>query len=342
MITRFKNVIRAMAIRTPLPEILIHRGSARRLTVIALHRVGGVEEDNCPFDTDLFSVTAAELGREIAFLKRNLDVISVAEMADGLEKHSLPERPAVITFDDGYRDNYSLAYPVLTDAGVSACFFVSTHLVGTNSIPWWDQVACCFKRARVSEFTSPFGGDPFQCGLRDSAACAVVNQNANRYIAEMKKCRWHDAMRRLDDLKTETAVQPEYECDGRLMMSWDEVREMHRGGMEIGGHTRSHPIISKIDSEELIRQEIAGCRADLKRELKHDVAAFAYPEGNVEAMSELADTVISEAGFTISFSYIDKLGLRDTVSPWRIPRFHAEYGDDFGGFRVSLARALNR
>src|SRR5206468_3708283 len=113
-----------------------------------------------------------------------------------------------------------------------------------------------------------------------------------------------------------------------LFMSWNDTREMLSGGMEIGGHTRSHPILGKIADAELLKAEIEGCRTDLNRELNLAPTAFSYPEGSDQAMSEAADAVIREAGFSISFSYLPFLARRKSNSVWRLPRFHAEFGAD--------------
>ena len=336
-----KSTFRQAVTISPLPEILTRRGANRHLTVVAFHRIGEVDEATYPFKMGLFSATAAEFEREIVYLKRNFDILTTAELAICLRDENLPDRPAVITFDDGYRDNYQVAYPLLAKHAVPACFFVTTGWIGTSSIPWWDQVACCFKQSKFSSFTSPFGGRDF-FGPGAGLSVQALNAEAQRFVRSMKAVRWPDALCYLEDLKTETKVDPELAIDQPIVISWDEAREMQTGGMEIGGHTRTHPILGMVEVEQIVKDEIHGCRVDLERELGNAAAAFSYPEGSPGAMSETADKAIVDAGFTVSFSYADRLAPRHALSPWRIPRFHSEFGDNFGHFRFSLARALSQ
>ena len=99
--------------------------------------------------------------------------------------------------------------------------------------------------------------------------------------------------------------------------------------------------LGKISDAGLLRDEIEGCRDDIKRELNVTPIAFAYPDGSEQAMSTEADAMIRQAGYSISFSYLPFLA-RKSNNVWRLPRFHAEFGDSFGDFRLALARARSR
>src|SRR5207248_8604988 len=137
--------------------------------------------------------------------RRHLDVLAMGELLDGIESRTpLPERPALITFDDGYRDNREIVLPILREAGVSACFFITTGFIGTPVIPWWDQVACCMKRARVDRFPSPFGGnDPPYVNTPARAA-----ESARRFLRSLRRVPWDAAAGYLEALKAETRVDP--------------------------------------------------------------------------------------------------------------------------------------
>src|SRR4051812_7197899 len=108
--------------------------------------------------------------------------------------------------------------------------------------------------------------------------------------------------------------------------------------MEVGGHTRTHPILSRVDDAAALRDEVAGCYDDLRHALGRPSLAFAYPWGHTEAMSPEADAEIARAGFQISFSFMHGFASRAATAA-RIPRIHVYHGDDFKAFRLNMATA---
>jgi peptidoglycan/xylan/chitin deacetylase (PgdA/CDA1 family) len=321
--------------RSPVPEILLRRRAQRHLTCVAYHRILDPVGADFPFDEEVISATPDEFDREIRYLKRNLDVISLPELLAGWNNpQSLASRPAIITFDDGYADNYTTAWPLLNAAGLSACFFLATAYIGTHRIPWWDQIACCFKFSCKPVFVSPFGNSdrPYETSKN------VRKLETLRFLNKFKQASWITAQRCLERLREETGVDPTEHVEKPLFMDWAEVREMKESGMEIGGHTRNHPILSRVEDDATLNDEIRGCREDLRAKLDFEPTAFAYPVGSDRAMSEAADAAIRESGFRISFSYFHSFA-KLNGDPVRLPRLHAEFGRNFDAFRLGMARA---
>lgn len=339
MDVRFRSTLKSALLRSPMPDWIIRRRAARHVTTLAYHRIGPIPAVDNPFDDAVVSATAEELRRELRYFRQRFDVVSVEELAAGLDdRRLLPARPAIITFDDGYADNHEIAWPILRDEGVKACFFLCTALVGTRRLPWWDVVACCLKHARTRPLASPFGADdpPY---LRADEAPAVASR---RWLEHLKVLPWHVAEQHIERLVAESGVDAGDHLDRPLFMSWEAARELAADGMEIGAHTRTHPILGQIEDPAVLRDEIAGSRADLARRFGVAPMAFAYPVGSEIAMSAQADEAIREAGFRISFSHRHGLALRGRRSPFRVPRINAEFGDSFGDFRIEMARAPSR
>jgi peptidoglycan/xylan/chitin deacetylase (PgdA/CDA1 family) len=310
---------------------MVLRGRARRyVTILTYHRIGEPGPEY-PFDPGVFSVTPEEFERELQYLKRCLDVVSVDDLAAGLhDPAQLPERAALITFDDGYLDNYQTAFPLLRAAGLPACFFLSTGIVGSSRIPWWDQVACCMKHSRFGTLSSPFTVDPSPFVLKEAGPTAATA----RFLRNLKRLPWPQAMEYLDRLREETRVDPGTYAPEPLFMSWDQAREMQAGGMNLGGHTRFHPILGNVTDPDQLLAEIAGCHADLMAQTGVKPLAFAYPVGSAQAMSENADAVIREAGFELIFSFTHSLASR--VNQGRIARLKADFGHDHAAFLLGM------
>jgi peptidoglycan/xylan/chitin deacetylase (PgdA/CDA1 family) len=320
---------------TPAPELILRYRSKRRLTVLGYHRVLPAPPKDYPFNEGVITATPEEFARELKYLKGNFDLISIPELLKGFENPSLlPERPAVITFDDGYVDNFTYAFPLLREAGVPACFFVCTALVGTKRIPWQEQWVCCLKQSRSKRIDSPFGNGDAPYGLD----VASLPEARKRFRWNMLKLPWSQVSAVLERLRGLTGVDPSHFLQAPLFMTWDAAREMAAVGMDIGGHTRTHAPLSRVDDPAL-RDEVGGCFDDLRRELGNPPQAFAYPFGSPDVMSEAADEMIRQVGFGVCFSFVHGYSRRQGNGGGRVPRIHAAYGDDDRAFRLRLATA---
>jgi peptidoglycan/xylan/chitin deacetylase (PgdA/CDA1 family) len=325
---------RALA-ATPLPGVMLRYRARRHVTVLGYHRVLPPVGLNYPFNEGVITATPEEFTRELRYLRENLDVISVPELLDGLRNPSLlPPRPAVITFDDGYVDNYTCAFPLLREARLTACFFLCTGLVGTRQIPWQEAWVCCLKQSRTKRIESPFGANDAPYDLdRES-----LPESVRRFKQHMVRVPWAEVPEYLARIRELTSVDPSAYLTDPLFMSWEAAREMDAAGMDIGGHTRHHPVVSALDAQAL-RDEVGGCHADLTSMLGRAAQVFAYPFGTADAMSEAADREIERAGFSICFSFIHGFSPRHAERTRRLPRIHAVFGDDTPSFRLRLATA---
>jgi peptidoglycan/xylan/chitin deacetylase (PgdA/CDA1 family) len=321
---------------TPFPEHVLRYRARGFVTILGYHRILPRPRGDYSFNENVFSATPEEFSRELKYLRANLDIISISELMRGLENPSLlPRRPAVITLDDGYCDNYTYAFPLLRETKLAACFFVCTNLIDTRLIPWHEAWVCCLKRSRVRQIHSPFCADDPPYVLDEGNRAAAIR----RFRRQMRRVPWSQMPTYLDKLRRATAVDPADYLSDSLFMSWDALREMAAAGMDIGGHTRNHPILSRVTDGHVLEGEIGGCYQDLARELNQSPLAFAYPFGQTEHMSDRADEEIERAGFKLSFSFMHGFSPCFAQRPFRLPRVHASFGEDFQAFRLGMATA---
>src|SRR5262249_53583980 len=153
-----------------------------------------------------------------------------------------PLRASVlITFDDGYLDNYTLAFPVLRRHGVQGVFFLPTAFIGTAHLPFWDVIGYVVRQSKKKSITLEFPEavtyDVENEGI-DHALMMILRLSKKLTPEELERFIAH-----LQDV-CGTSLPPEHQQ--RRFMNWQEAKEMHQGGMAIGSHTHNHEILSKL------------------------------------------------------------------------------------------------
>src|SRR5215469_12343045 len=110
------------------------------IVIFSHHRIG--DHTACDYNQDLISATAEQFDYQLAYIKQHIPTLLPHELAELMaKKKQLTRLHAIITFDDGYLDNYTHAFPLLQQHGLRAAFFLITSFVGTSSLPWWDEIA---------------------------------------------------------------------------------------------------------------------------------------------------------------------------------------------------------
>jgi hypothetical protein len=115
------------------------------LIVLNYHRIGNADET--PFDSGVFSATAEQLESQISYFKSRFHMATLEEVFAMIGGDVPRGTSVLITFDDGYLDNYTLAFPILRAQGVQGVFFLPTAFIGTGKLPWWDEIAYIVKHS---------------------------------------------------------------------------------------------------------------------------------------------------------------------------------------------------
>ena len=239
-------------------------GTASRLPILMYHRV---MERPDPMMPDMPDVTFVDDQFEI--MRRVFTVLPLEEAVELLAAGRLPPRAACITFDDGYRDNYDVALPLLKRHGLSATFFVASGFVDGGRM-FNDTVIEAVRRlpSAVLDLT---GWGIGQFALSDHASRARA---ADRIVAGIKYFKPELRDRFCDELAAKVG-EP---LPDDLMMSSEQVRDMAAKGMSIGGHTVTHPILTEIELPAA-RDELLRDREALTAMVGKAPMCFAYPNG---------------------------------------------------------------
>jgi peptidoglycan/xylan/chitin deacetylase (PgdA/CDA1 family) len=289
------------------------------LLVLNYHRIGDRDQDE--FDSNVFSVNADQFNEQIAYLKEHLTLVTLEEalaFIDGKAKDRTPRSRVLITFDDGYMDNFETAFPILRSHGAQGVFFLTTDMVGSCRVPWWDEIAYVIKTARQRQFTLHYPSDLAVDIDQDGVSISLRNVVKSYYGPENT-----DPARFIRELK-EAAQGDEPPTSLRRFLNWEEAKEMLEGGMAIGSHTIDHPILSRLGREEQ-RRELAQSRAVLKDRLGMNAEALAYPFGVEDSFSDQTMEVAAETGYRAAFSFYGGTNKRGLTRPFNVKRVSIGY-----------------
>lgn len=300
------------------------------LTILNYHRVAERVEDFA-FKPNI-SADVASFTRQMEYLKKNYNVISSFRLAAWLRgDEELSPHAALITFDDGYSDNYSVAYPILKKYELPATIFLATNYIGNNTPFPWDYAAYCFFLTEKTSAHLPAVGF---ASWKDRTDRERVMK---RWVNRVKRFPNEEKSRALKELSLALdAVVPKDAFDG-LYLTWDQVRELAGNGIAMGAHTASHPILTSIPLQSA-REELEISKKKIEAETGLPVESFAYPNGLNDDFSPAIVELVREAGFATAFTLITGPTRRKSVRkyPHTIRRIFIDRFDAFPRFLAKL------
>ncbi len=297
-----------LADRLPLGRAAVDYLRRRGAAVFMFHRVLPRGESCYAHEmvtsTGLFSAL-------LDWISERYAVVELEALANHLGSTPANGRPyAAITFDDGWKDLFPHALPLLRARGLPATVFLPVRFIGTERHFWQERLQFILQaveslgRTDLGREAAPhfpwaarLDGRPDYAGLR-RLLMSRATAEADEFVDWMAE------------------LCPRVEWDStRAFLTWDEVGRMQDAGISFGSHTLNHVLLTQADAETA-RREIKGSRRELQERLGRPVRGFAYPWGahNARLAQQVAD-----AGYVFAVTTEEML-VRGTPSPWRIPR----------------------
>jgi peptidoglycan/xylan/chitin deacetylase (PgdA/CDA1 family) len=272
-----------------------------RAMVLIYHRVSNLESD-----PQRLSVTPENFDSHMKMLARRFHPISLRELVDDLRRGRVRDRAVVVTFDDGYEDNYRNARPMLEKYLIPATVFVSSGYTGSKREFWWDELDRLILGTRsLPELISvELNGNVCRWNVLDENDSAGVSSEKrySQHEVYMDLCA---RFQQLDSGQVDSAIEELRNRVGdrgegrpeNMPMSVDQVRSLHEGGLiEIGAHTRSHVNFAAQTSARQ-QEEIEGSKQDLETMLGASIESFSYPFGTLDHYTNRSVECVKAAGF---------------------------------------------
>jgi peptidoglycan/xylan/chitin deacetylase (PgdA/CDA1 family) len=295
----------------PVRRLLRRLGRWHGTLVLAHHRIGTAEDG--PLHPALFSATAEGFAGQLDVLEHEAEVV---DAADAGVRHPGRGRRVAITFDDGYRDTAEVAWPLLRARGLPATVFLATGFLGARRLAWWDELAWIA------------GASGWPAAVRDRLCAQYASRpapDAERLLARVRAA-------------SPSGPAPPAAADG-VWMDWDQARAMRDEGATFGGHTVTHPVLSRVDDARLGR-EVEGCRAALEHHLGVGMALFSHPLGGADDVDGRVAGPLRRAGVELGFACSGGVARPGHDPAWRVPRACAPPADDAPAARCRTFVAL--
>lgn len=282
--------------------LLVKNKLDKGVLVLTYHRISREKELSDPL-----KVSVDTFEKQIKYLSKKYNIVSADDIVNALNgnKKAL-NKLCLITFDDGWHDNYENAFEVLKRYNVPAIIFVATDFIGTNNIFWPEKISLIFEDKRISQHN---------CIDINHKSIAVlpadIVNDINFLISKNHDelyFRINVLIEKLKDIDIasinnlihylEKQLNINKSLYSGLMLSWEEISEMARNNVDFGSHTKSHRLLTNIDSLD-IYEEILDSKAAIEKRLKKEVMFISYPNGN---HNDFVVSVTKDAGYLAAFT----------------------------------------
>jgi peptidoglycan/xylan/chitin deacetylase (PgdA/CDA1 family) len=282
---RFAKVLLGQAlVRSGLWKRTLRLWAEREAVIIlTYHRVIEKWDETLDYSQPGMVVTASSFERQVGILKEHFEVVRLSALLADENTARRAARPrCVVTFDDGWRDNHDLAFPILRRHDVPATIYLTTDFIGTNRAFWHTTLMYLLTHANLASLLSderPFRAypDPVRHHLKRLATLdgAAGAHDLDPLIETVKALCDDDAIEELVYSLTNAAgiSKP---LDRKLFLDWDQVRTMAAAGIEIGSHGCSHRTMTKLPAERA-DDELIRSKAEIERRVGRKVKHFAFP-----------------------------------------------------------------
>jgi peptidoglycan/xylan/chitin deacetylase (PgdA/CDA1 family) len=294
-------------------SIKVLRNKGRKYAkILAFHSVSN-NENYFVKGTNMW-VSASLFVELCAYIRKYYNIISLQKFVESLKEGKIPERSVVITFDDGFADNYHFAYPILKKFQIPATIFLTTEAID-NRKPIWIQ--------KLNYLVNEFGVDEIIGKIRDSSKYAYFERSIGSGNSDnvspkqleqflTYKIAKNHRQEFLTELYSEFDISMEDIFSSKsVFLSWEEIKKMQADGICFGNHGKSHTPFSVLSKDDQIA-EVLNSKSTIVQHLDQDFMPFAYPFGQKRDFTNVTKQIVDEAGHSCILTAMSTLNHANT------------------------------
>ncbi len=323
----FKNMIAKSINFLKFPDIYIHirqRIANSHIIILLYHRV-------YPKKDNLFGscVSPEEFENQIKYLQKYFKIFSLEELINFLKNSKISNEEykniAVITFDDGYKDNYIYAYPILKSNRIPATIFLATDHIGKDKLFWWDKVGYIIYNTKKDKINIPNIGEYLLNNNKKRKCIFILLEKLKKFPDKLKN-KYIFILQKMCNVKIPSGLGK------KMVLSWDEIHEMNDNGIYFGAHTKTHPILTNENLKEA-EKEIVDSKKTIEDHLKIKIRSFSYPNGSFNnEVIQLVKNNGFDCAVSTNQSLINKYDINDI---YNLPRIEAS--SSFSKFKIKTS-----
>lgn len=307
-IARFKKILKQIIAHLlfcfGILEYLARKKLKSKCVVLMYHRVHADDEFENSYSHEAIKISRNVFHKHMRYLKSNFNVIDLSQFLSTFEKKSqFKSKSCLITFDDGWKDSFEQALPVLHEFQIPATIFLSTGFIGTSKRFWQERLNYMLKalhyrcksdiklkKKALNKFRESELRNFILSDGRD------LEEKISNFVAKQKKYKEEIVENLIDKMTRFLEIEDDKITQIDDFMSWDEIRIMSNNRIDFGSHGMSHGILTR--NENTAHKEISESKTVIEQELHTNINSFSYPNGDY---NDEIIRLVRNSGYNIAF-----------------------------------------
>lgn len=331
-----KDLLASILIKTGAIHILhkLRQSIKKELPVLAYHRILDISDINdYHYDSEVIDATIDGFEKQMKFISKHYNPISIQDLYNYTNTNNpLPKNPILITFDDGFNDNYYNAFPILKKYNIPATLFIATNHIGTDQPFWFERLSHLILTTPKTELSI----DELNFHKNITNNINERRQIYNDCVELLKYKNKTTCIRIIDKLEQEHSIT--ISNDDKKMscpLTWKQCQEMAESVITFGSHGASHTIFTQLEDNEL-HTELAKSKKIIEDKIKCPVIALSFPNGQTNDFNTSIVNTIYQHGYKLIFSYLHGINTYQDIGKKTLNRIHPPQTDNLRKFQLYL------
>ena len=322
-----------------LMKAVLRTAPAERPLILMYHRVlENIARDN-RYVQDGIAVSGEAFDKQMRYLAANYRPVTLQALVASLQGGPpLPKKAVAVTFDDGWRDNYTSAYPILKKYEIPATIFLTTDFIDSSDPFWFVEASLLWEEGKftteqLSDILSPLQKNenpPPSLKALDLNKIKFLTEDCDAFLEVLKECDYETIGSILKRMAAAGGIDTKGYTKERRMLSWEEINDMAPELIDFGSHGLTHRIMTTA-SPETVREELSQSKTVIEEKTGRRVDFFAYPNGNYD---DTVKNLVRETGYRAAIATsrpekheafdlyaLKRIGLHEGVSAGMTGRF---------------------
>lgn len=275
-----------------------------KAVILMYHRILDKNEISKSYSQNGIIVSTQTFESQMRFLKKFFNVISIDELKDHItQKKTFTSESCLVTFDDGWKDNFINAYPMLKKYRIPAVIFLPTEYIGTGKRFWQERLNNMLKILHYRCKSDIKLNEKALKNFRESELRKIIisdgkdlEEQISNFVAKQKQHKEEIIEKLIDKMTRFLEIEDHKITQIDDFMNWDEIRIMSNGGVDFGSHGKSHRILTQ--NQSIASEEILESKRIIEKKLGAEIYSFSYPNGvyNKEVVK-----LVKKSGYCIAF-----------------------------------------